>query len=59
MRTKPVKERIPDVFAAWRCIYAVERYLKEHESPLAAEDLMRAILLVRQKAASIVERSER
>lgn len=42
----PVQKRIPDVPTAKRCIASVMQYLREHESPLAAEDLKYSIKLL-------------
>ncbi len=48
MASKKVKERIPDRYAAMRCVGAVVSYLRRHESPLAAEDLEYSITLLKK-----------
>ena len=40
---KAVEKRIPDRATALRCIDSIARYLKDNESPLAAEDLHRSV----------------
>lgn len=43
MAYKPASERIMDHGAAWRCVRSIQEYLRQHESPLAAEDLDYAV----------------
>lgn len=58
-KLKPVKQRIPDVETAKRCIEQVRQYLLCGDSPVAAEDLLYSVDLLREQSAREAWRAAR